>query len=63
MRNGLGIYVYSSGTTYKGYWKDDKQHGEGIVCFKKDGKDGDRYEGYFENNMRHGQGTYKYADG
>jgi len=67
-RDGYGEMKYASQTDnkyenerklYKGYWKDNLQHGEGELTWE----DGSKYVGSFQKNMRHGQGTYTEPDG
>lgn len=38
-----GIYEFSDGTYYEGYWKDHRMHGEGLFI----DKNGKKWEGEF----------------
>ena len=29
--NGYGVFTWSNGKRYEGYWKDDKKDGQGIL--------------------------------
>lgn len=50
--DGATMY-YSNGDIYKGYWKDDKRNGKGVMKWN----DGKVYDGYWKNDMMHGEGT------
>lgn len=54
MANGYGIGYWSSGSIYKGYWKNNMRHGKGIFEWA----DGERYEGEYREDKRHGYGVY-----
>jgi len=54
--NGIGIYLWSSGTKYAGEFKNYRPHGQGTYTWI----DGTKYIGELLNNKRHGQGTYKW---
>jgi hypothetical protein len=58
-QNGFGIYTWSGRSTYKGYWKDGRKHGQG----KETWNDGARYVGGYKNGKWHGQGTFTGKDG
>lgn len=50
--NGYGIYEFSNGPYYIGYWKNSKMHGKGKIYI-----DGELfYNGNFENGVKHGYG-------
>jgi len=36
-RSGRGIYIFSSGMKYEGYWKHNKRHGKGRLIFTNGG--------------------------
>ena len=55
--NGYNVYRYSNGT-YKGYWKNGKEHGTGTMEWD----DGDVYTGEWMNGERT-NGTYKWPNG
>ena len=40
---GKGIYQWSDGKKYEGYWQNNKMHGRGILIWA----DGKSYEGEF----------------
>ena len=58
-RHGYGIQVWSDGSMYQGYWKEDKANGWGRLIHA----DGDVYEGEWKDDKAHGQGVYKHTDG
>ena len=33
IRHGYGVLVYPDGSSYNGYWENDKEHGEGSLKF------------------------------
>jgi hypothetical protein len=49
---------------YKGEWKDDKYHGQGILIWE-DGYtfEEKKYEGEWKNRQKHGQGILYFPDG
>lgn len=57
--NGYGLYVFDSGESYEGEWKDGKYNGKGKYTFSN----GDSYNGEWENSLFDGFGTYRYNDG
>ncbi len=60
MANGGGIGIWTStGSIYRGEWKDNLRHGKG--SFEWVG--GERYEGEFIEDIREGQGTYYWPSG
>ncbi|MBF0213841.1 MAG: hypothetical protein HQM00_09815 [Magnetococcales bacterium] len=58
-QHGQGIYLYPSGDTYSGQWRDGIRHGQGVYQFKN----GDIYSGEWQNNQKHGQGSYLFQNG
>jgi hypothetical protein len=48
-----------NGAQYKGEWRDDLQHGEGVETWT----DKSRYEGEYEYGRKHGVGSYQWNDG
>lgn len=57
-KTGYGIYDYSNGMQYAGYWKNKKYHGKGILY-----QNGVKYyKGSFENGEMQGYGE-AYKDG
>lgn len=59
LKHGFGSYIYASGHSYTGEWKDNEPSGEGVFTFAN----GDRYEGKMLNGKRHGRGTYYFSAG
>lgn len=57
--NGIGIYVYKSGTRYEGSFKGGQRNGVGTCFFAN----GDRYEGEWLGDFPEGKGVRIYADG
>ncbi len=55
--DGYGVYLYSNGERYEGYWNDGKQNGFGAYTMTS----GDTYVGQFLNNAYNGKGTYSWA--
>ena len=53
--SGMGIYIYTDGVVYEGYFKDDKKYGYGVYYWV----DGRSYEGFWCNGKQHGLGIYK----
>ena len=51
LREGKGIFYWSSGSRYEGEWRNDKKEGKGIYHFNN----GDRYEGDQKNNDKEGK--------
>lgn len=59
MRHGKGKLVILDGSTYEGFWLNDKKNGHGRFIHV----DGDTYIGQFKDDMMHGTGTYEHTDG
>ena len=57
--NGGGIGIWSTGSIYKGNWKNNFRHGKGIFQWK----DGEKYEGDYVNDKREGKGSYIWLSG
>ena len=58
-QNEWGMYKWSDGSSYSGYWKYGKKDGEGTFIDKWGGK----YVGEWKNGKEHGQGTKTYSYG
>ena len=58
-RHGRGIQIWTDGSKYEGYWKDDKANVKGKLIHA----DGDVYEGEWLDDKAHGYGTYTHIDG
>lgn len=56
--DGYGIYIWSSGEKYEGYWKNKKRNGEGINYYAS----GAYYKGDWIEGFKHGYGYYKYKE-
>jgi hypothetical protein len=50
MRHGQGYQVWSDGSIYEGYWKNDKANGRGRLIHA----DGDIYNGQWKDDKAHG---------
>ena len=53
-KDGYGIYIWSTGSTYAGQWKDYLRNDEGTFTFSN----GDRYTGQYKDDKKNGKGTY-----
>ena len=58
-RHGRGIQVWTDGSRYEGYWKEDKANVRGKLTHS----DGDVYEGEWLEDKAHGYGIYTHIDG
>ena len=58
-RHGRGIQVWTDGSRYEGYWKEDKANVKGKLTHS----DGDVYEGEWHEDKAHGYGVYTHIDG
>ena len=58
-RHGRGIQVWTDGSRYEGYWKEDKANVRGKLTHS----DGDVYEGEWLEDKAHGYGVYTHIDG
>ena len=58
-REGRGTQVWSDGSKYVGYWKNDQAHGKGRLIHV----DGDVYEGNWIKDKAEGHGIYEHLDG
>ena len=52
--DGIGVYTWQDGRSYRGEYKDDKKHGFGIYTWS----DGRLYSGHWCRGKQHGLGTY-----
>ena len=57
--NGGGIGIWSTGSIYKGQWRNNLQHGTGIYEWV----DGQKYDGNYVNGKRQGKGKYIWPSG
>ena len=58
-KEGKGIYFYTNGCKYEGYFKNDKKNGVGIFYYNN----GDKYEGNFEEGNYEGKGIFYFNNG
>ena len=58
-RHGRGIQVWTDGSRYEGYWKEDKANVRGKLTHS----DGDVDEGEWLEDKAHGYGVYTHIDG
>jgi hypothetical protein len=58
-RHGKGYQIWSDGSIYEGYWKQDKANGRGRLIHA----DGDIYDGFWQDDKAHGHGEYTHTDG
>ncbi|MFN3528488.1 MAG: MORN repeat-containing protein [Bacteroidia bacterium] len=57
--NGGGIGIWTTGSIYRGEWRNNLRHGKGSFSWK----DGERYEGTYVDGRREGEGTYYWPSG
>lgn len=57
--NGGGIGIWTTGSVYRGEWRNNLRHGKGSFQWK----DGERYEGNYVDGKREGEGTYYWPSG
>ena len=57
--NGGGVGIWSTGSIYRGNWKDNKRHGSGTFEWA----DGMRYVGNYIDDKRSGEGNYYWPSG
>lgn len=58
-RDGYGVQVWTDGSKYEGYWRNDQANGKGRLIHA----DGDVYEGDWQDDKAHGKGCYTHYDG
>lgn len=58
-KSGKGIFLWSDGSKYIGYWDNDKSNGRGRLLYS----DGDVYEGDWVDNKAEGKGKYTHFHG
>jgi len=59
LREGYGRQIWSDGSYYEGFWRNDKANGFGRLIHS----DGDVYLGEWEDDKAHGYGEYTHSDG
>ena len=59
IRQGYGIQIWSDGSKYEGWWRDNKANGRGRLIHA----DGDVFEGEWKDDKAHGYGVYSHLDG
>jgi hypothetical protein len=57
--NGGGIGIWTTGSVYRGEWKNNLRHGEGSFQWA----DGEKYIGAYVNGKREGMGVYLWPSG
>lgn len=57
--NGGGIGIWTTGSVYRGEWRNNLRHGKGSFQWK----DGERFEGDYVDGKREGEGTYYWPSG
>lgn len=57
-QNGFGIYRYSDGDVYEGYFLDGQRHGWGTYFYNKNGKAKQVYSGHWRNGDKHHFGAH-----
>ena len=58
-RHGRGLFIFSDGEFYMGYWANDKREGKGTNTYSN----GNIYSGEYKNGKKDGQGEYKWNNG
>ena len=54
IRDGRGVQIWSDGSRYEGYWRNNRANGRGRLIHA----DGDIYEGEWLDDKAHGFGKY-----
>lgn len=57
--DGGGIGIWTTGSVYRGEWRNNLRHGKGSFQWKN----GERYEGNYVDGKREGEGTYYWPSG
>jgi len=57
--SGYGVYVWSDGEKYEGYWKNNMRNGKGTNIWGN----GEIFEGKWRNDKKHGYGKQTYLNG
>lgn len=57
--NGNGVGIWTSGSVYRGAWKNNLRHGQGTFEWA----DGEKYVGSYIDGKRQGMGTYYWPNG
>ena len=58
-RHGRGLFLWSDGEYYLGYWANDKREGKGTNTYSN----GNKYSGEYKNGKKDGQGEFKWNNG
>lgn len=58
-RHGRGLFLWSDGEFYLGYWANDKREGKGTNTYSN----GNIYNGEYKNGKKDGQGEFKWNNG
>ena len=59
LKNGFGVFKWSSGNVYKGRYLEDERHGYGEMYWT----DGSVYKGMWYKGIQHGKGRMEFPDG
>jgi hypothetical protein len=59
LKDGMGIYKWTSGDSYLGNWKDDMMNGKGEYIWGN----GNSYLGEWKDDMRNGEGQFIWTNG
>ena len=62
-RHGKGAMVWTVGSFYEGWWKNDKQHGDGRLIYCNVNSGAYYYEGWWKYGKKEGYGVERYMDG
>lgn len=57
--NGAGVGIWPTGSIYRGFWKNNRRHGEGTI----ESHNGEKYEGQWTEGKREGEGVYYWPTG
>jgi hypothetical protein len=57
--NGGGVGIWSTGSLYRGDWRNNLRHGKGSFEWA----DGEKYSGEYVDGKREGEGTYTWPSG
>ena len=62
-RHGKGAMVWTVGSFYEGWWKNDKQHGQGRLIYCNINSGAYYYEGAWKYGKKDGYGVERYSNG
>ncbi|KAL6073139.1 Phosphatidylinositol-4-phosphate 5-kinase [Balamuthia mandrillaris] len=62
--HGHGTMTWKNGSVYKGFWRNNQRHGDGIMTFHSHDRFGRLcYDGQWKHDMMHGEGVMLWRDG